>query len=397
VPDPRQPESSEPHQMRMDLEGRLRNTKVAAQDAFLPLFEAVINSIHSTEDRFGDDVGAKGCVEIHVHRVPQLPMPGAVGRPPIELIQSLTVVDNGLGFTDANLSSFETADSTAKLAKGGKGIGRLTWLVVFQRAEVESTFVNAEGHLRHRSFTFSPSATGISDYQDREVVVGGQATVETRIRLLGVSDAYAEPLRKGLDVIAEKVFEHCFNYFVLSRCPRVTLIDQQADGTSSVQLDDRVAELDISGPESLRVGEHELHLRHVRQRYAVGRRHLGHLLANDRVVSSFHLSEVSDLGSEPIKSPTGEHQVHHVFVGGAALDAAADSTRTHFTLPDAERLIEVTGLLDLTTLREAVGAKVNDRLSELLRAEREENLQRIQRHIRTVQPEYARLLEKKAD
>jgi hypothetical protein len=383
--------------MRMDLEGRLRNTKVAAQDAFLPLFEAVINSIHSTEDRFGDDVGAKGCVEIHVHRVPQLPMPGAVGRPPIELIQSLTVVDNGLGFTDANLSSFETADSTAKLAKGGKGIGRLTWLVVFQRAEVESTFVNAEGHLRHRSFTFSPSATGISDYQDREVVVGGQATVETRIRLLGVSDAYAEPLRKGLDVIAEKVFEHCFNYFVLSRCPRVTLIDQQADGTSSVQLNDRVAELDISEPESLRVGEHELHLRHVRQRYAVGRRHLGHLLANDRVVSSFHLSEVSDLGSEPIKSPTGEHQVHHVFVGGAALDAAADSTRTHFTLPDAERLIEVTGLLDLTTLREAVGAKVNDRLSELLRAEREENLQRIQRHIRTVQPEYARLLEKKAD
>ncbi|HEV3455033.1 MAG TPA: hypothetical protein VHG32_00665 [Thermoanaerobaculia bacterium] len=381
----------------MDLEGRLRNTKVAAQDAFLPLFEAVINSIHSTEDRFGDDVGAKGCVEIHVHRVPQLPMPGAVGRPPIELIQSLTVVDNGLGFTDANLSSFETADSTAKLAKGGKGIGRLTWLVVFQRAEVESTFVNAEGHLRHRSFTFSPSATGISDYQDREVVVGGQATVETRIRLLGVSDAYAEPLRKGLDVIAEKVFEHCFNYFVLSRCPRVTLIDQQADGTSSVQLNDRVAELDISEPESLRVGEHELHLRHVRQRYAVGRRHLGHLLANDRVVSSFHLSEVSDLGSEPIKSPTGEHQVHHVFVGGAALDAAADSTRTHFTLPDAERLIEVTGLLDLTTLREAVGAKVNDRLSELLRAEREENLQRIQRHIRTVQPEYARLLEKKAD
>ncbi len=33
------------HQMRMDLQGRLRNTKVAAHDAFLPVFEAIINSM----------------------------------------------------------------------------------------------------------------------------------------------------------------------------------------------------------------------------------------------------------------------------------------------------------------------------------------------------------------
>ena len=384
------------HRMRMDLAGRLRNTKVAVQDAFLPLFEAVVNSIHSTEDCFGDDVAAKGRVEIHVHRVPQLPIPGTMGRPPIELIQSFMVVDNGLGFTDANLASFETADSTAKLAKGGKGIGRLTWLVVFNRAEIESTFLNTEGQVRHRSFTFSPSATGIGDYKEYDVV-HDNAVVETRIRLLGVRDTYAEPLRKGLDVIAEKIFEHCFNYFVLSRCPRVTVIDQQADGTTSVLLNDRAAELEISDLDSLRVGEHEFHLRHVRQRHAAGRRHLGHLLANDRVVSSFQLSEVSDLGPEPIRSPDGEPQVHHVYVGGSALDAAADSTRTHFTLPDGEHLIEATGLLDLSTLRESVGAKVNERLADLLKAEREENLQRIERHIRTVQPEYARLLEQRRD
>lgn len=380
----------------MDLAGRLRNTKVAAQDAFLPLFEAVVNSIHSTEDRFGDDVAAKGRVEVHVHRVPQLPISGAVGRPPIEAIQSFTVVDNGMGFTDANLASFETADSTAKLAKGGKGIGRLTWLVVFHKAEIASRFLNAEGRARHRSFTFSPSATGISHYQEHDVVEGEMGE-ETRICLLGVRDAYAEPLRKGLDVIAEKIFEHCFNYFVLSRCPRVTVIDQQADGATSIQLNDRTADLQISEPGSLRVSGHELHIRHVRQKYAAGRRHLGHFLANDRVVSSFQLSEVSDLGPEPIRGQDGETQVHHVYVGGAALDAAADSTRTHFVLPDGEHLIEASGLLDLSAVREAVGEKVNERLADLLKAEREENLQRIERHIRTAQPEYARLLEQRRD
>jgi hypothetical protein len=396
VAEPLHSDGNQSHWVRMDLAGRLRNTKVAAQDAFLPLFEAVVNSIHSTEDRFGDEVAVKGRVEVHVERVPQLPIPGAVGRPPIEPVQSFTIVDNGLGFTDANLASFETADSTAKLAKGGKGIGRLTWLVVFHKAQIESTFLNTEGQVRRRSFTFSPSVTGISDYQERDAVAGDE-TVETRIRLLGVRDAYAEPLRKGLDIIAERIFEHCFNYFVLSRCPRVTIVDQQADGTTSVRLNDRAADLEISEPDSLRVGEHELHLRHVRQRYAAGRRHLGHFLANDRVVSSFQLSDVSDLGPDPIRSPDGEPQVHHVYVGGAALDAAADSTRTHFALPDGERLIEATGLLDLSTLREAVGEKVNERLADLLKAEREENLQRIERHIRTAQPEYARLLGQRRD
>src|SRR5688500_3019634 len=102
--------------MRMALAGRLRHPQVASQAASLPLFEAIVNSIRSTEDRFGDDVAAKGRVEVHVHRVPQLPISGAVGRPPTELIQSFTVVDNGEGFTDANLVSFETADSVAKLA-----------------------------------------------------------------------------------------------------------------------------------------------------------------------------------------------------------------------------------------------------------------------------------------
>lgn len=383
------------HRMRMDLQGRLRNTKVAAQDAFLPLFEAIINSIHSTEDRFGvDDAAAKGRIEVHVHRVQQLPVPGA-GRPPVEPIESITVVDNGMGFTDANLRSFETADSTAKLERGGKGIGRLTWLVVFQRAVIESTFADAEGQCRRRTFTFSPTETGITDFL--EAAVPGEEDRSTRIRLLGVHGAYIEPLRKGLEVIAEKIFEHCFNYFVIGHCPRVTVVDNRADGTSEIVVNDRTQELDISDEETLTAGEHQLKLRHVQQRYASGRRHLAHLLANDRVVSSFQLAEVCDLGTEPIRTAEAEARVHHAFVAGAALDEAADTTRTYFRLPDGQPIHEASGVLDLSTLREAVGAAVNERLADVLEADREATLRRVEHHIRTEQPEYARLLEQKRD
>lgn len=263
---------SSSHRMRMDLRGRLRNTKVAAQDAFLPLFEAIVNSIHATEERFGlDEATTKGRIEVHVHRVQQFPVPGLAGRPPVEPIKSFTVVDNGIGFTDANLRSFETADSTAKLEKGGKGIGRLTWLVVFQSAEIESTFVDTHGQTRRRAFTFRPTDTGITDFSESDVA--GDEERETHIRLVDVRESYAEPLRKGLDIIVEKIFEHCFNYFVIGCCPQVTVVDIRADGTSRVVVNERIHELDISDRERLVVGEHELTLHHVQQKQ-IGRAHV---------------------------------------------------------------------------------------------------------------------------
>ena len=217
----------------MDLQGRLRNTKVAAKDAFLPVFEAIVNSIHSIEDRFGpEDAAENGRIQVHVRRVRQAQLPGMVGRPPVERVESFTVVDNGVGFTDPNLMSFETADSTAKIGRGGKGIGRLTWLVVFEKAEVESRFRSEEDRLRRRSFTFSPTDTGISDFSDEALESKG--AIETRVRLVGVRKSYKEPLRKGLEVIAERVFEHCFNYFVVGNCPRVTIIEHRADDTSKL-------------------------------------------------------------------------------------------------------------------------------------------------------------------
>ena len=387
--------SSATHRMRMDLQGRLRNTQVAAQNAFLPIFEAIVNSIHSIEDRFGlEDAAEKGRIQVHVYRVQQLQLPIVAGRQPVEPLNRFTVVDNGVGFTDPNLKSFETADSAAKIEHGGKGIGRLTWLVVFEKAEIESRFRGDEDRLWRRSFTFSPTETGISDFS--EETLESEETIETRVCLVGVQKRYEEPLRKGL--IAERVFEHCFNYFVVGNCPLVTVIEHGADGTSDpVVVNALTQELDISQLEQLKVGEHDLNLRHVQQRHASGMKHVGHLLANDRVVSSFPLADVSDLGADPIRGEQGKPLVHHAFVGGPALDLAADATRSSFVLPDGEPIQEASGLLDLKTLREEVGRLVNDRLKEVLEAERKATLEKVEHHIRTEQPEYARLLEQKRD
>ena len=103
------------HRLRMDLQGRLRNTNVAARHAFLPVLEAIINSVHSIEDRFGaGGAAAKGRIELHVRRVAQLPLPDLSGKGALEPVESFEIVDNGVGFDDPNLESFKTADRRFK-------------------------------------------------------------------------------------------------------------------------------------------------------------------------------------------------------------------------------------------------------------------------------------------
>ena len=62
--------------------------------------------------------------------------------------------------------------------------------------------------------------------------------IETQVRLVGVRKHYVGPLRKGLENIAERVFEHCFNYFVVGNCPLVTVIEHRADGTSKLVVNE---------------------------------------------------------------------------------------------------------------------------------------------------------------
>ena len=381
--------SSLPPIMGIDVLGRIGNTSVPHGHAFLPLFEAVVNSIHATEDRFGQAVAKDGWVDVCVERLPpEATLPGMGGRPQVQGIASITVTDNGCGFTDANIESFAKADSTAKAERGGKGVGRFTWLVVFSEARIESTVEQGGGGRETRTFRFVPTRAGIEDYKSEPT----RDSFATRVTLKGVQKRYAEALRMGPDAIADRIFEHCFNYFVLGRCPKVTLTEEGPDGPIRVTVNAKLQEVECSQPVPLSVGEHALEVTHVERKYTTGRKHEAHLCANQRVVESFSLTEYCELRPEPYRNALGENVVHHAFVSGKALDDAVDATRTRIDLPDGAPLLERAGALDLKTLRQQLGEHVGVRLADVLRAEREDNFQRVQNHIRAVQPEYRHLL-----
>lgn len=393
-PDAAERESAR-HTMKVDLRGRLRNTPVPTQHAFLPLFEAVVNSIHATEDRFGETVAERGRVDVRICRQPQPQLPGVPGRPPVSNITAVRIEDNGIGFTAANQAAFETADSTAKMDRGGKGVGRFTWLVVFDRASVTSVYQAASGEPRRRTFTFTPTGTGVVEHADEPASNGEH--LATSVELVGPKKKYLDGLRKSAEVIAERLFEHCFNTIVLGRCPKITVIDELPDGEERFVINDRLGELTLHEPEPLVVGMHSLVVRHVERPHKSGRRHEAHLCAHERVVTSFSLAQVSDLGSEPLGKADKHPAVHHLFVSGVALDEAVDPTRTRLDLPDGEPILEEAGELDLRTLRNAIGEHINERLGEVLAEERAANLERVESHVRTVQPEYRHLLDRCPD
>ncbi len=384
---------TKPPEMKLDVLGRIRNTSVPPGRAFIPLVEAVVNSIHATEDRFRGDVPKLGKVEVKIERIPaEATLPGMAGRPRAQGIASFTVTDNGCGFTDENMESFATADSTAKADRGGKGVGRFTWLVVFEEAKIDSTVELGGGKRSRKAFSFLPTTDGIESYSN-EVT---SDPVSTSVTLIGVKERYAKTLRKGADAIADLLFEQCFNYFVLKRCPAITLIDDGPEAPTIIRVNDLLQEVECDKPVRLDVGSHALNVLHV-QRKAFGHKHEAHLCANQRVVESFPLADHSDLGPGPYHNDSGDSVVHQAFVSGNALDDAVDASRTRLDLPYDSPVLEEAGALDLKTLRARLGNHVDERLAEVLQAEREEGFKRVREHIRTAQPEYRHLLTHRPD
>ena len=112
----------------------------------MPVFEAVVNSIHSIEEKGNSD---NSKIVLRINRATQGALDlDAKSLPPII---GFTITDNGCGFDETNFKSFETLDSDHKIDKGCRGVGRLMWLKVFDLVEVESHFLDVDGVLRKLS------------------------------------------------------------------------------------------------------------------------------------------------------------------------------------------------------------------------------------------------------
>jgi hypothetical protein len=111
--------------MQIDIAGKVREKKLAAKNALLPLFEAIVNSIHAIEE---GSVTTPWIIEIQAERSTQTKADSeqqGVREDKAHIIGFINT-DNGIGFNETNYEFFNFTHSSYKINKGGKGIGPIT-------------------------------------------------------------------------------------------------------------------------------------------------------------------------------------------------------------------------------------------------------------------------------
>jgi hypothetical protein len=201
--------------LESDIIGRVNRLALrpSEKNALMPLMEAVSNSVHSITDLYGTD-SAKGQIIVRVIREDDLPS----GR-----VTGFDVEDNGIGFTDDNFKSFRTPDSRWKETRGGKGVGRLGWLKVFDRITIDSTFAGNDGWHR-RSFDFR--LTESNQIYEHQVGLKESRNM-TVISFRGFKTPFDNrcPVRKG--IIENRIAAHFVPLFVAGNAPKVTVEDEE--------------------------------------------------------------------------------------------------------------------------------------------------------------------------
>lgn len=201
--------------MQIDIKGKINEKKLAFSNTLLPLYEAIVNSIQAIEE---DSTTKIGIIEIEIVRSKQQTIDTTI----LPTITDFHIKDNGVGFNAKNYESFNFAHSTYKFAKGGKGIGRFTWLRAFAKAEIESRFYENETW-NLRTFNFEPTKIGIEKHQLDKV--NGTSERYTIVKLKGLKEDYKKWCNNNAEDIALKIIEHCFIYFLSKNCPRILIND----------------------------------------------------------------------------------------------------------------------------------------------------------------------------
>ncbi len=207
-------ENAASFELKEDLQGRINNLALSpnANNTLIPLFEAISNAIHSIQERYKRQWAEKGEIIINVlHDQEGYPI-------------SFSIEDNGIGLNDENFKSFRTYDSTHKIKKGGKGVGRLTWLKTFEKTEIQSIYRKGEKKCR-RNFAFELKNPPINNHKEVIVPLGDPQI--TSVYLNQLKDRYKTSCPQKTDVIARKIIGHFLPYLIVEDCPGIVISDAE--------------------------------------------------------------------------------------------------------------------------------------------------------------------------
>lgn len=368
--------------MRANLPGRLKNTQLSPFKALWPLFECVVNSIHSIEDGGKRD----GEIRIEVLRDESQSQISITASRDMSPVVGFRVTDNGVGFDDENYASFEETDSSRKAKRGGKGIGRLMWLKAFEHARVSSVYRQGEA-CRKRQFRFAPTINGIEDLIEGPVAPDSTGAV---VDLIGYKEQYQTHCPRSLDSMAEKLLDHLLLYFVRNLAPKIW-IGESSGGDARLVNDiykqdysdrRRTAEVSVNGIKFNLVTV---------LRNSAARKSQVLLCAHDREVVQRALDKVVPEFPHPIRQSDDRDRSCSVYVCSDYLDANSNDGRTAFGFSDNAQLSTLDAVSEIE-LFEAVGRSIRTQFKSELDVSNKDHRDFVESTVRAKLPTYRHLL-----
>ena len=363
----------------IDLPGRARNFNLPKNQPLIPVLEAIVNSIHAIEDRIINEPATKGKITINIIREPQIVMEGVDEQPQIDAFE---IIDNGIGFNDPNFESFLKSDSTYKASIGGKGVGRLSWLVAFTDATIDSIY-KEEGQFVERRFVFSPLNPEVDD---RLYDCENADENRTSVKLNGCKHPYRENLPKRGITIAMHIIEHCLIYFMSSDCPEIILVDTDGSSYNLNQIFKEKIQAE-ENKQSFHIEDETFELLHVKVTESKIDGNKLYLCAHNRLVETKDLEKyIVDLDKSIIARDG------FCYIGvlrGKYLDDSVDMNRLSFNIPES-------GTIDKTiTIEQIIKESVfgiREFLAEYLDPVAAGKMERIKNYVTYTAPQFRHLL-----
>ncbi|HXJ13686.1 MAG TPA: ATP-binding protein [Candidatus Limnocylindrales bacterium] len=368
--------------MDFDLPGRIKNTRLLYSNALLPLFEAVINSIHAVDETPKSDGGA---IHIHIERDhTQEPLSFEAPLRALSLpIRSILISDNGIGFTELHFKSFSTADSQHKASLGGKGIGRFVWLKAFDHAEIQSTFKESDGKTYRRTFSLRLTPKGVEDHS--KVECDTHEAHMTTVKLCDFKSEYQREAPHSAETVARRIVEHCLEHFVLGLAPGIFVHDDDSGELHDLY---QMFEEEVKGTstvEAFRIGERQFQLHNLRMSPSYQSSHRLHFCAHNRSVASENLSGKIPNLTGSLKDSDGKPFVYSGYISGKYFDDCVNSERSDFVIPKED---SVTGMPGWQTILQKSVDAASAFVSTYTKTIKSTKEQQIVEFVRSKAPEY---------
>lgn len=361
--------------MLANIKGLVDRLDLSPAKAMMPLFEAISNSI----DAIGELQQGFASHEIRIRLLGSQDLVQQSGDETFS-IDGFVIQDDGVGFNDANLASFQEAHTLSKFRLGGKGVGRFTYLKVFSNISIRSVFERESKRLV-REFDFDI----VNELRGVGPGVPTTESVQTVVSMRGLLERYKGGWPSDPLVIAHRIISHFLIRFAARSCPPMVL---ESPGHAPIDLH-KVFQESVQPhieERSFSVGGHEFAVQAFRNRDGRSRHDL-HLCASGRDVIT---GKLRDLLPELPERFLDEEQAPYtliVLVTGEYLDDHANQERTKIAFQAEDEA----DLDDTLVSRQALNKGLVETLRPLLVADlkstNEEKRAQVERFVQQA-PEY---------